>query len=1177
VRLGWGPALELALQTTLLGLAIAIILALVAALVGPLLIDWTSHRSLFEAEASRVIGASVRVTGDIDARLLPSPRLILRDIAIGDGEDAIHARSLGVEFMLGPLMRGEWRAAQMDLAGPKLSLGLDSSGHVRTPNLAVTFKPDELSVDRLTVADGTITLTAAANGAKITLERVSFRGEARSLMGPIKGEGSATIGDRLYPFRIAIGRLNEDGAIKLHANVDPADRLISIEADGTLALTTGEPRFEGMLSLSRPVAINSRGVAKSAETLSQPWRASGKIKMTGQSALMENFDFQYGSEEQGFKLTGVADFKFGARPRFDGVLSGRQIDLDRLVSNSSGPRVTPVTAIRSLVETGSAFRTTLPIQIGVAIDQLTLGGNSVQNLRGDITSSVEGWNLDRLEFRAPGMTQVRLSGRLDIRPDRLGFTGPAEIDASDPKMLAAWLEGRSETPPGDVRPLSLRGDVTLAGDKIAIDNLKVEFDRKLVAGRFAYLFPSGKQPAKLDAKLEASQLDADAAFGFGRALLAGTALERPREMTIAADIERITIAGLEARDAHARVKIDDAGLQVDRLSVADFGAGSFAASGRIEMNKKAPHGSLSLDLEATKVPAIVAVAEKLVPNSTDIVKDLVDRVGHAKLHATLEIAGENRSTTVAQLALAGDLDELHIDTRVRVRGDWEKLSAADVRAEGTLDAPAGAKLTNLLSLDRIVAVGKGPGQLKVQVEGPVGGDKTLDVRLSANGLLAQASGRGRFSQDQGVRFAGTMQVTDADLRPLRPPADTGSLGALPLKLALRVAVTGGTATFDNIDAKIGGTAIRGHLAADNGSPRRIDGALEADSIDAPALIASSVGLARHVGGTTPEENWSSEPFGTGIFGKFSGKVVLKLKQTELLPQLTAREINGTLRLSKDEIALDDVTGALAGGRLSGQMRFHAGGDGLVAYTKISVAGADAAALLPGAVRPPVRGSLGLTAEVEGAGLSPVALIGALKGSGKIVLANGQLAGLDPRAFDAVTRAVDQGLVVETARISDLVSKSLDAGSLTVKRAESTLSVASGQLRLNDVVIESKDAALSVTGAFDLTDGSINARLALSGSSGAASARPDIFVTLKGPLAAPSRSVDVSALIGWLTLRSIENQTTRLRAIENAPPQSRGRPTPRTKQAPALPAPIDIRPLRAPQSAGRPAVSIGPQN
>ena len=78
------------MQTTLLGLAIAIILALVAALVGPLLIDWGGYRSLFEAEASRLIGVDVRVTGAIDARLLPTPSLTLHDIEIGgsgDGQD----------------------------------------------------------------------------------------------------------------------------------------------------------------------------------------------------------------------------------------------------------------------------------------------------------------------------------------------------------------------------------------------------------------------------------------------------------------------------------------------------------------------------------------------------------------------------------------------------------------------------------------------------------------------------------------------------------------------------------------------------------------------------------------------------------------------------------------------------------------------------------------------------------------------------------------------------------------------------------------------------------------------------------------------------------------------------------------------------------------------------------
>ena len=107
----------------------------------------------------------------------------------------------------------------------------------------------------------------------------------------------------------------------------------------------------------------------------------------------------------------------------------------------------------------------IPIQIGVGIDQITLGGNTVQNLRGDISTDSKGWNLDRFEFRAPGFTQVRLSGHLAVGADDVAFTGPAEIEAGDPKALAAWLEGRSETAQGDLRPLSLRGDVTLASER----------------------------------------------------------------------------------------------------------------------------------------------------------------------------------------------------------------------------------------------------------------------------------------------------------------------------------------------------------------------------------------------------------------------------------------------------------------------------------------------------------------------------------------------------------------------------------------------------------------------------------------------------------------------------------------------------------------------------------------
>src|SRR6185437_13740633 len=100
---------------------------------------------------------------------------------------------------------------------------------------------------------------------------VWFKGEARSLLGPIKGEGAANVGGELYPFRLAAGRLGDDGKLKLRVNVDLVNHPLSAEADGILSLDNGTPSFEGTLNVRRPV-----GIATGGHALSQPWHLGGK-------------------------------------------------------------------------------------------------------------------------------------------------------------------------------------------------------------------------------------------------------------------------------------------------------------------------------------------------------------------------------------------------------------------------------------------------------------------------------------------------------------------------------------------------------------------------------------------------------------------------------------------------------------------------------------------------------------------------------------------------------------------------------------------------------------------------------------------------------------------------------------------------------------------------------------
>jgi large subunit ribosomal protein L24 len=214
-------------QTTLLSFAIIVILALVAALVGPLFVDWSSYRGEFEGRASRLTGLEFRVTGPIDVRLLPTPMLTMHGIEFGRaGDDKVRARTLHIEFALGRLLQGEWRIEDARLEGPELGIRIDDSGRVAWPLPAVGFAPEGVSIQRLDIEHGRVAFVHDASGARLLLEDMEFKGDVRSLAGPVRGEGSFVLAGHHYPYRIGMSRVAPDGSMKIRLNIDPADRTL---------------------------------------------------------------------------------------------------------------------------------------------------------------------------------------------------------------------------------------------------------------------------------------------------------------------------------------------------------------------------------------------------------------------------------------------------------------------------------------------------------------------------------------------------------------------------------------------------------------------------------------------------------------------------------------------------------------------------------------------------------------------------------------------------------------------------------------------------------------------------------------------------------------------------------------------------------------------------------------
>ena len=805
------------MQNTLLAVAIALILALLTALIGPSFVNWNDHRAFFEAEASRLVGLKVRVQGDIDVGILPFPSVTLGKIEIGPAGEAsrLRAKSLSIELGLGPLMRGEIRAVEMKLAAPEFSIGLNSLGRIDWPAMALSS--ETLSIDKLNIEDGRAVLTDAVSNSRLVLDKLWFKGSVKSLTGPITGEGAFVTSGALYGYHIRAGRL-DDAGMRVRLGLDTAERPLTVETDGLIVFERGSPRFEGNFSMSRIAgSVSSSGQA----VVKVPWKLTSKVTAGPQSALFEQVEFQYGADEQAAKLTGAAEFKFGERPRLQGALSAHQVDLDRLIATPEAPRRQPLAATQAFAELfGGALRPAVPVNLTISVDSVTLGGAALQSVGCDLRLDSDGWRLDKLEFRAPGFTQISLSGRLDPSAKGVGFNGLASIDANDPKTLVAWLAGKP-APIGQIKPWQLRGEVALSADRIAIERLKTEFDRGTIEGRLAYVWSAADHPARLDAELSAGELDIDALTNFADGALSGMGLERPREVALGLDIGRAKFAGFEARNTKARMKFDANGIAIEQLAVADFGNATIDASGRIDTTSASPGGNIAVDLDARELDGVLAALQRFSPVLADPLRKLAGRQKTAKLHANVSLEHAGADSADAKLALTGRIGAVGVNVTAAATGkpeafavtDLRALSAADVRLDARLQAGDGGVLLSLFGLSRFAGGDKRSAELTLAANGPLSRELRIDAKLNAGPIDATAKGTIKLPTDD---------VATIELEPFA-----------------------GT---------IGGSKVAGKLAVRFGDLPKVEGMIETQSLDARALLAAAVGIP------SDASTWSLEPF-----------------------------------------------------------------------------------------------------------------------------------------------------------------------------------------------------------------------------------------------------------------------------------------------------------------------------
>ncbi|HYI26276.1 MAG TPA: AsmA-like C-terminal region-containing protein, partial [Bradyrhizobium sp.] len=1066
------------MQTTLLGLAIAFIIALVAALIGPYFIDWNQFRPQFEAEASRVIGAQVRFAGKLDARLLPAPSLHLRSVVVGGANDLgkVRADKLDVEFSLGSLMRGELRATELTINGMALDLGLDSQGRIDWPASTGKFNLGSLAIDRLNLT-GRITLNDAGSRGTLELNDIAFSGDVRSLAGSVRGDGNFMLSGTRYPFRVSSGETADGNGTRVRLNIDPAARALSADLDGVLSFEGRAPRFDGALTLAAPAGLKADG-----DVPVMPWRVSAKVKADPSAARLEQIEAAYGPEDSALRLTGGGDIRFGASPLLRATLSAKQLDADKFAArgNSAAEPLRLLPGLRALMA-AMPQAAPIPAQIEFSAEQVMLGGRPLQGFAARLQAGATSWAIDRLEFRAPGATRVTLNGS---NAQAGSFTGALGVDSSDPDALVTWLQGRGEVAYRSQKPLRLRGDLTVAPDRVAIEAMKAEIDGGAVEGRV--VVATAKGGSRFDAELKAERLDLDAAGALARSL-AGPQVEWPDEARLTLDIGRAISAGQELRPLMAKVGYGPKSFALEQLKIGQpssvmlEGAGSF--------DRVNTSGKLTLNSSAASLGQITALIAPLAPALAARINAMGASPGPARLKLSLDLDKTVQQADRANARAVLDLDAPQLKGVVTIAAkpvivalhgiDLAALGRSEFSLESRLSSGQGRPLLAALGLDRAVAVGDGPAQFEGSVTGVWRAPLRLKVKMSGTGLDVEAEGTAEPWAAE-PKASVNLKVRSADLGPLLDLKASDPL-ARNIGLSSRVSLSGNRLTFDDLDSAIAGSRLRGRMVLVLGDEKNVEGELGLDTLDLAPAFALAIGAAGHD---------AAEPLGSGFSKGWRGRIAFQSLRGTLPGGGELRPVSGVLKGDGQSVTFEAITGKIGGGEANANIEARQTGNGIALNARVQLTGVDGAALrYRGLQMPAGRASMQMTLASQGRSAS--ALTGALSGSGTVTLESAAVAGLDPRAFEAAIRASDVGQATDDVKLRQIVERVLAAGALSVKSAQIPFSIGDGRIRIGATALDAEGARAIVSGGYDIPADQADIRASLASTAvGSASSRPE---------------------------------------------------------------------------------------
>ena len=997
-------------------LALLIVVALTAAGVAPLLVDWSAQRGALAAEMTRRLGEPVEISGPINLSFLPTPYITVGHVTVGaKGADPwLDCGSVRLELALGGLFVGRLQFNEATLQRPVVRIGAEASAALASRRASVAARARQFEFDRIVVEHGSFTVERPG-GEPIALQDVALDASATSLLGPFRGSGSfATPDGRRSRFQFAAGEAAQR-QLPIKAEIDRGNDGPRAEFDGKIAWTaepTMDLSYEGRVTFAGDLPEATPGAG------SWPWQAKAALHVDEQGANFDDLRLKVGPEAREVEATGAASLTFGSSLAIHATVAAKQVNLDSLLRGEHEDMVSPTrffSAVRGLAE--AAWRSGAPpdsqLSVTFSTPQIFLGAHTLDDVylsfSGRPGAPVDG------ELRAglPGESHVHLKGELELGPAPV-FHGDADGAVGDFSELRLWasldqpdlaerLASMEPALPSGVARGS--GQVELSPAGISVRGLALAIEHSNFTGAMAFTSATAEQRGRLFLDLSSDGLDIEVAPNLEATAKWLGDLDLSLSLTASKlRVARLGRTSVEGGSLSLKATKDGARLSLDQLSVQNLGGATIEAQGQ-----SSPAGRWArLKIDAAQLRDFASLVAKVAPGRlSDLLVAHADGLSPAK--ATLEARRDG-----PPLEGAFPLDFIRTDGEAAASRFSVRLSRAPAPvdamvADVTLDAADGSALLRQLGA-KVPTRPAGRTHLSFNASGLW--ESGFDAAASANLAGAEVNWRGRFSPaappDEPMAV-GPATLKSSNLLDALAALGFGAAEAqAPVDLTAEVTARVGEIGLDKLLGAVAGSRVSGHLLwkapsadpltadpdialaralAGENTPARsaLTGDLTLDKATASALLALSLGP------TPPSRNgspWADAKFVAPLLSPPPADLRLTIGSLEGVGGLPAQRVSARLRMDALGIDLSEVGMDLGGGKATGHTTLRR--DGALAAVTGQV-GFDNVAL----DRNGLHVKLGGKMDFAGTGTSASALVSGLAGQGELRLKDLTLAKLDP--------------------------------------------------------------------------------------------------------------------------------------------------------------------------------------